>query len=227
MDSSSKSEVNPRTMRRAGGRRPAVELEDQVGKIQEPKRRTLTAKQYNEMWRAYAERQTVEHVAKATGLNVRLVRRYVSGRGDPNRGMEPIKKRWLRVQSQAQAEEELTLVQFRREQMKLVQGAIKAASEELLLMREDIRRRIKAYKDSEGKASPVVGTSLDKLTQSIDRMVRLGERILGGPDQIKENRVGIDRFENWTIEELVEYSTTGRVPDHDRSDMMTVNAEAE
>lgn len=175
----------------------------------------INAEQYNAMWRAWVERQSVAFVAEAAGISPGTVRDYVDGNGDPARGMEPIRRRWLRVQARTQAEEEQSILEYRRKQMRLVTQALDTVSGELALARADVVERVKALQEAskKGLAGPRASQSLDKLTASIDRMVRLGERLLGGPDVVSERR---DRptFETWTVEELTEYATTGRVPAH-------------
>jgi hypothetical protein len=175
----------------------------------------ISADQYNALWRAWVERQSMTFAAEAVGVAVGTARRYIDGDGDPVRGMEPIRKRWLRVQARSQAEEEQGILEYRRKQMKLVTRAIDTVGAELELARADVVERVRALRVAaeKGEAGPKASQSLEKLTSSIDRMVRLGERLLGGPDVVRENR---DRpaFDTWTVEELVEYSTTGRVPAH-------------
>jgi hypothetical protein len=176
----------------------------------------INAEQYNAMWRAWVERQTIAFVAERVGVSPTTARDYVDGEGDPQRGMEPIRRRWLRIQARSQAEEEQTILEYRRKQMRLVTQALDTVSGELALARADVVERVKALQEAtkKGLAGPRASQSLDKLTSSIDRMVRLGERLLGGPDVVRENRDRGDSFETWTVEELTEYATTGRVPPH-------------
>ena len=232
---STDSNIKVRPKRRAsGGRKPAIKnetkpaLENGVGLLEEKNlslsgRVQVDAGMYNRMWDAWCEKQSIAHVAKVAGVAESTAKRYIDGTGCPEAGMVPIKKRWLRVQARVQAEEELSLIKFRREQMGIVSDAISAAAGELVLMKKDVEQRIEEMKNANPDELPRASTSLDKLTQSIDRMVRLGERLLGGPDNINENRDGSERYETWTVEELIEYSTTGKVPDHDRSDVMIIS----
>jgi len=231
---STDNNIKGRAKRRAaGGRKPAIineskhPLETGTGLLEERNlslsgRVQVDAGMYNRMWDAWCEKQSIAHVAKVVGVAESTAKRYIDGVGCPEAGMVPIKKRWLRVQARVQAEEELSLIKFRREQMGIVSDAISAAAGELVLMKKDVEQRIEEMKNANPDELPRASTSLDKLTQSIDRMVRLGERLLGGPDNINENRDGSERYETWTVEELIEYSTTGKVPDHDRSDVMII-----
>lgn len=167
---------------------------------------------YNRMFELWCERQSLDYVTERVDVSRKVVKRYVRGPGDPRRGLEPIEERWRRGMQMAQATEELSLARFRREQMELVEKSIGVLTGELALAQKDVKRRLTDVRDGE---SPAVRVQLDKLASSIDRMVRLGERLLGGPDRVSEHRGG--EFEAWTEEELIEYAETGRVPEHARA----------
>lgn len=174
---------------------------------------------YNAMWTAYCEKQSIEHVVKVIRTSRRIsrstVERYVSGKGDPRRGLDPIAERWRRAQTFAQAEEEMSLARYRKQQFDLVGRTIKLLTGELALLQADVKRRVEDYQHNKGLTPPEVALSVDKLTKSIDQMVRLGERLLGGPDSVSETR-GDSRFAAWTEEEMIEFAATGRAPEHDR-----------
>ena len=212
--------------RRRGGRKAVVNIEEQpftpgknraaVESPSRPRGGEITVQQYNEMWDAYCEQQSVEHVVKATRITRRTVAKYVTGGGDPKRGLSPIAERFKRSMAMAQAEDEMSLVRYRKEQFELVGKSINLMTGEMMLLQEDIKRRIAAFKDGKGQEPPRVATSLDKLTQSLDRMVRLGERLLGGPDHVQESR-GEAWYAEWTTEEMVEFAASGKIPERDRA----------
>ena len=226
----STEEAAPGPRRAPGGKPPEPEVDALDGPVADavdahapeappPKRsgQAITADVYNVMWRAWCRQQSLSFVAAQAGVTLNCARRYVLGKGDPDKGMVPIRLRWLRVQARVQAEEEMTLVRYRREQMELVGNSLKLLTAELMLYQKDVEQRLTAARQQGGQA--VVRGSLDKLTSAVDRMVRLGDRLLGGPDEkVEYAGSGVpNRFATWTPEELMEYAKTGVAPEHDRA----------
>jgi hypothetical protein len=179
----------------------------------------VTADVYNAMWRSWCKCQSIQGVADEVGVDDQTVKRYVDGPGDPSKGMEPIRARWLRVEARAQTEEELTLLTYRKRKMELVEEMIGSVSDELKLVRAEVQSRIAEYLKEAGKPgapAPRVIAGIDKLSTALDKLVRLGDKLMGGADITTEQRGGTGKWQGWTTEELVEYATTGVIPEHAR-----------
>jgi hypothetical protein len=105
-------------------------------------------------------------------------------------------------------------VKFHEEQTKELEEIIGTTVAELKLIRAEVFRRVKKYKDSKGMEIET-GASLSSALKSYEGAVHLMERVLGAPDASIEHR-GEDRYRNWTDEDIVEFMTSGKLPDHAR-----------
>jgi hypothetical protein len=176
----------------------------------------ISSDTYNKLWLAYNEKQVLDYCAKKAGVNRRTAERYIDGPGAPEYMMHPIAARYARVQSTAQDEEDLTLAKFRSEMLKdVILPSMKIVMSERVLLSKDAAARLEeAQKAKKGDKIKGARVGLESLTRSIDRMIRLGEKMLGGADIKVEGSGGIERkFADWTEEELLEYGTTGKVPE--------------
>lgn len=72
----------------------------------------VTPDEVEEMWRAYLEVQSIEHVMRATGHSRAVVTRYIR-EGDPERGIEPFTARLRRIISMAQQMEDIEVARVR------------------------------------------------------------------------------------------------------------------
>jgi hypothetical protein len=185
------------------------------------KHRRIDTETYNGMWRAFVQVQTTSYVVKTVGVSIDTARRYIEGPADPDRGMVPLRDRFLRVQARTQSEEEASIVSYRRNQMALVRKGLDLLGDEMTLAVEDVKLRIADYsaRGADAKATdkmPELRTSIDKLTSSIDRLVRLGDKLHGGADGVYEHKHEGERFAEWNPEEMIEYATTGILPAHAR-----------
>ncbi len=174
----------------------------------------LNVDTYNRMQTAYFEKQSLRYVVKAARVAARTAKFYVEGPGKPDFGFVPIKQVWLDIQIEAQERVQLTLVKFREDQIKEAQEIVGTSVAELKLVRAEVFRRVTKYKESAGKDIET-GASLGSALGSYGQAVRLVEHLLGGADVTMEHR-GIDKYRDWTDDEIINYLETGRVPDHAR-----------
>lgn len=75
---------------------------------------------YEEMFRAYLHKQTAEHVARITGVCTRTATRYIQ-KGNPRRGMPPIKQRYEDAQQALMAAGAVEAMQHLRARLQQVQ----------------------------------------------------------------------------------------------------------
>jgi hypothetical protein len=123
----------------------------------------------------------------------------------------PIRERWQRVMNAAQEEANLTVAEWHRRNLQAVQVAMGTVTTEIALLAEDAKQRLTAYQTAGGGSPPELRESLHKVCETADRMIRLGERMLGGPDQKIQVNSG-SGLDTLTVEELVEFATTGLLP---------------
>lgn len=173
----------------------------------------LTAAQYNALWAAYQERQTLRHCARATGLALSTCQNYITGPGAPEMGMEPLRDRWLRVQAAAQEEQELTVLTLRRAEMDWARKQLTALHGEMELALADVRRRVQLYQAAGGQEAPKRELGLGELVGAYERAVRLAEHLLGGPDVTVAGARGFDPLDSLTEDEALAYATAGVLPE--------------
>lgn len=193
------------------GRQPSVEKKPKKKKTNGPK---ITAATYNKLQEAYYEKQSIDHAAKAAKVSFKTAKVYIEGPGKPEVGLVPIKQLWLDVQIEAQEKRQLTLLRFHQEQLKELEEMLNTSLGELKLIRAATMRRMKNFKDSGGVNIEASG-SLGAALKAYERVARLMERFLGAPDATLEHRSD-DKYRNWSDDEIVEFMTTGKVPDHAR-----------
>jgi len=174
----------------------------------------ISVEKYNALQKAYFAKQSIDAASKAVGVTFRTAKFYIEGPARPDVGLVPIKAAWLDVQVEAQEKRQLTLVKFHEEQTKELEEIVGTTIAELKLIRAEVFRRVKKYKDSKGMEIET-GASLSSALKSYESAVHLMERVLGAPDASIEHR-GEDRYGNWSDEDIVEFMTSGKLPDHAR-----------
>ncbi len=173
----------------------------------------ITAEEYNRLWAGYTIKQTVDFAARHAGLAPRLAAFFVDGLGRPDLGMHPIRERWARVMAATQEEQALTVTEWHRRNLQAVQVAMATVGTEIALLAEDAKQRLATYQAGGGASAPELRESLSKVAETADRLIRLGERMLGGPDAKVQVSGGMSAdLAQLTVEELVEFSTTGMLP---------------
>lgn len=183
--------------------------------------RTIEIRQYNEMWREYCETQSIQKCAEAAGVGYDTARKYITGPGEPELGMVPIRQRHIQAMAEAQQQEELTLAQFQAQMFKNMTRLIDLHVGEIGMAQKDLIARVDAFDTKKARAKPGeivlpdIPVTLDKLVKSFDTAVRLAEHLMGGADVSIETR-DRSRFEGWTKEERDDYITKGIVPEHAR-----------
>ncbi len=184
----------------------------------EPGDDRLTVGAYNIMWTEYCQHQSVSKCAKAVGIRYETARRYILGKGRPEDGLMPIRARYLEAMAEAQEEQEQTLAEWQRDQVKDMKRIVSLHMAEFALIQKHATQRIKRYEDAlrkEPLALPELEVSMDRLSQSMDRMIRLTEHLMGGSD-LKIEHKQENMFATWTDEEKLLYATKGILPEHAR-----------
>lgn len=181
------------------------------GKIAESVR--IPAATYNAMWVAYQETPSVRAVARKTGVSKSTAEHYITGRGAPDLGMEPIRERWLRVQAAAQEEQELNVLILRRGEIDWARKQLTTLHGEMEMALADVRRRVQLYQAGGGATAPERELGLLELVNAYDKAVRTAEHLLGGPDMTVEKRQGFDPLDALDEDEAMAYATTGVLPD--------------
>lgn len=174
----------------------------------------VSYEQYNVMWTTYLETQSIAECARRANVNQKTAQKYINGKASPKRGMEPIAERFRRIQSAAKKEEDLTYQRFCSEQLKLVIELLNIQMGEIYLVHEDTKKRVDEYKANKAKGGDPVSLPQKDVVRNLDSMIRLGMRLMGGPDQTLEHKDS--RFANWTDEEKMLFLEKGIRPDHDR-----------
>jgi hypothetical protein len=171
----------------------------------------ITADQYNKLWAGFTIKQTPAFAARHAGIPEKLAVAYIEGAARPDLGMVPIRERWQRVMNAAQEEANLTVAEWHRRNLQAIQVAMGTVTTEIALLAEDAKMRLATYQQSGGATAPELRESLHKVAETADRLIRLGERMLGGPDQKIQVNSG-SGLDTLTVEELVEFATTGLLP---------------
>jgi hypothetical protein len=151
---------------------------------------------YYHMMRAYDDRQTIGYVAKVCGVSEGTARKYIR-HGDPSRDLPALHDIWSSSQAATLEEEKLTLAKARETNLKTVTEMI--AKYETAVAALD-PAELKPY----------------WLVNGLERLVKLQERLLGGPDHSVQVQTPATRFEDWTDEELLLYAEKGVAPERDR-----------
>jgi hypothetical protein len=151
---------------------------------------------YHHMLRVYADRQTIGFVAKVCGVSEGTARKYIR-HGDPSRDLPAIHDIWSSSQAMAVESEKLTLAKARETNLKTVTAMI-AKYEKAVAALDPAA--LKPY----------------WLVNGLERLVKLQERLLGGPDHSVQVETPRSRFEDWTEEELLLYMEKGVAPERDR-----------
>lgn len=176
----------------------------------------VSAATYNTLQKAYFEQQSIERAANIAGVSWKTARYYIEGPAKPRLGMVPIRQAWLDVQAQAQERTQLTLLKFHQDQMKELTEIIDTNLAELRLIRAEVYRRVKKFRESKGEEIDT-GSSMAGALRSYERAIKLMERMLGAPDlTLGSSDAAEERYKNWTDDEIVEFMLTGKVPDHAR-----------
>lgn len=182
---------------------------------------TIKAHQYNAMWEEYCKSQSIQKCAEAAGVGYKTASKYITGKGEPMKGLVPIRERYINAMAEMQEEQELTLAQFQAAQFQDVQRILKMHMGELSVLQKDLVARNDKYEADKKAAKtgevplPECPMTLDKLAKSMDTMVRLAEHLLGGADMSIETR-DRSRFEGWTKEERDDFTIRGIWPERYR-----------
>lgn len=182
----------------------------------EPKK--ITAPIYNVMWEEYCNSQSVTRCAKAANVSVVTARKYITGKASPKDGLEPIRKRYLKATAEAQQKQEQTLAEWQFTQATELKKVVALHVAEFALLQKHTTQRIKRYEvqlKKKPESLPEIEISLDRLVNSMDKVIRLTEHLLGGNDLNVEIK-STSKFAGWTKEEKLAWATKGILPEHER-----------
>jgi hypothetical protein len=182
------------------------------------KNQLVTVVEYNALWEEYQRSQSTIKAAEFSGVNYDTARKYITGPGDPERGFMPIAHRWRVLQTQRQHVEVITLTAYRRAEIATIANMLAVLRGEFKIAAGDVESRLEAYRHAReaaaasGQPSPrgERELTLDKLMASYEKISRLGEHYLGGPDQI--HAMARDPLDEVSEEEAKLYITRGVVP---------------
>ncbi|MFW6089534.1 MAG: hypothetical protein ACODAB_07265 [Gemmatimonadota bacterium] len=157
--------------------------------------KAVTPEKYAEMFRAYSERQSIEHVAKTCGVSRYVAKRAIE-KGWTRSAMPPLRDRHREAMAKANKRAEYDLAEAQRQSITV----------------------LRAYKAK--LAQKVRKLEVDDLPATLggelDRMVRLEQLLLGGPDSrsaMLHARAVDDEVERMTHEERMEFLRTGKLPE--------------
>ena len=212
--------------KRQTGRKKAGKSKALAKRAQPPR---ISPEQYNAMYQAYKEKQSVSHVSKTCKVTYETAEHYINGKAKPDYAMEQIKERYLRAEKAKHTEEDRTDIQRAKERLRLVDAVINLAGGEAMIYQHDLKNRIAHYEEQviewQNKPPATRGEppeapraiSLGALGKLLDRMVRTEQYLRGGVDKVLGVIDAGNRFSRYSDDELLELAYTGRVPDHDRS----------
>jgi len=170
----------------------------------------VPVEKYNEMWVAYQERQTITQVAKSVdGIGKDAAKKYIE-RGDPKRGLRPLRARFIEVQQRAQKKADYTAADARRESLIIARRYEQQIGMHLKDREYIIEKKDKATGKKKKEVRLKKKTEFPKtLSSEIDKTARLKQFLLGEED----SRIKIvDEFDGYTDEELEHYIKTGEEP---------------
>lgn len=178
----------------------------------------LTVAEYNALWEEYQRTQLIHAAARFAGVHYQTALKYVSGPGEPDKGFHPIGPRWKALQEERARAEDQTLVEFRKVELATTNRMLGVLRGEFELAAGDVRARLEAFRQAREQAAargePLPRgereLSLDRLLATYERMARLGEHLLGGPDQI--HALARDPLTDLSDAEALALITQGTVP---------------
>jgi hypothetical protein len=174
----------------------------------------ITVDQYNALFRAYQEKPSILHAAKAAGVSARAATRYIEGPGAPEEGLEPIAARVARINRAVQEHQDLTLREFKRGEVRVWLEALKTSEVELALHRIRLANQLK---DAQAGTAVEPEQPLLAAIRGRDTAARMVERLLDAPDvTVASRRLGPDPLDDMTEEELLAYGRTGVLPERHR-----------
>ena len=130
----------------------------------------------------------------------------------------PIRARYLLATAEAQAHEEQTLAEWQSTQVKDLKRIVSLHVAEFAMIQKHATQRHDRFEAAQKKdklALPELEVSIDRLSQSLERVVHLTERLLGAADLTVEHK-SHSRFAGWTDDEKMDYATRGILPEHAR-----------
>ncbi len=177
--------------------------------------RCISMQTYRAIRMAYIEIPSITHAAREAGVNYATAARYIK-EGRPEHHMPCIKNFAKAAAQKDTARLELTLKDFRDKEIKTLLEALAGASVELRLHNAKTKQLAdKADEERKKTNGEIVEPSSSFINQikAFDLLIRLAERMLGGPDETI--RVEPQDFTSkMDKEECITYLKTGAIPEH-------------
>lgn len=191
---SNRTQPNPGNVPKKGEtRNPVPKGRQKQRDSKRPNAQGISVEKYTEMAEAFWQIQSVNHVAKTCKVNMATAKKYIE-KGDPKRGLTPIRERFKGEVAQKIKEQNRTWAQAMTEWAAIIDTGKKKLKERL----EQV-----APED----------WSADKLIDMLDKLVKDESFVLGGPDSRHE--IANDPLERLSFEELTRYLDTGKLPSPD------------
>lgn len=150
--------------------------------------RPLSDAEVEELWVAYQTHDTPTGLSVATGRSFSTCSKYIN-KGDPTRGIEPLKERLKRVRAQVQRDADYSLADSIVENLTTIVRPLKRklASEIAKQLTVGQLRRTRQVLDKDTGAVIASELTVDQLELKIsdlDRLVKLEGSLLGKPDEV-------------------------------------------
>lgn len=176
--------------------------------VQEDGRPTIagiTVEKYNEMTEAFFKEQAVEFVARSSRVKWHTARKYIE-KGDPKRGLRPIRERFIESQKAVQKKHDRTWQDAKLESLEMVR-AQKALLTKAL-------NRLASNQAEQDSYITQANKDPKTLSDTISKVVRDESFLFGEADSRVDVLQGIQaKVEEWSPEELDEFISTGKRPD--------------
>ena len=147
----------------------------------------VTLAEYEKMWEAYKDEQTVSHVARELSRSRQTASRYIND-GDPERSLRPLRARWADVQAEVSRKAVLSAAAVERQNREIVNKVIAN------LVPEDIdvskvkdldtllRLRAFLYGDPDSRPAPQGQPGPDPEKMTPEQLKAYAEGLVGKPE---------------------------------------------
>lgn len=129
----------------------------------------LTVEKYEEMWKAYCERQSVSHVAKACSVAYATARRYIR-KGDPARSLQPFERRWKLAAHNSDQRAVYDLARAQSETLDITAAIKEVAARQIAKLKRDkngeFRDPVRAVETAHKVEALILGGSTENVTLS-------------------------------------------------------------
>lgn len=160
--------------------------------------RVLSLDKYNTMWAAYQENQATASVARVAGVSETCAQKYID-RGDPSRGLRPLRERLARSLEQQQRHEDYSLSRARDDQLRIARAALAKLAQRI----------------ASADPTQIPEQQMTKMLREVQLVMDRAYGLMDAPGAGGAQQEG--RFTRWTEEELAAFLEEGTLPLHDVS----------